>query len=261
MLATKGTGFSVEHKNKQAAVIIYTSSQRFEHSLILIKSHHVSACTCSSWRCHTGWPPSRRSTRCSTTGSRPRRSGTASPRSSPANSKMVFCFVFCSTQLRWRSRVFFKWRLDTDRLGCCNDGKRSSKTPVSLTRYLAFQTKTAFKQRVLNSNLGWATRQAKIWKSKWSTPRGYNEWRQWKTRPNKVRMISHLQKRQLTFNCFAFLDDPLSNRLCNVWDQNKRRLGVTNDNNNILFCIVGINVGDKCLMDNKKTKKQPRPLL
>lgn len=41
--------------------------------------------TCSSWRCHTGWPRGRRSTRCSTTGSRLRRSDTAFQRSSPAN--------------------------------------------------------------------------------------------------------------------------------------------------------------------------------
>lgn len=137
-----------------------------------IKSYNASACTCSSWRCHTGWPPSRRSTRCSTTGSRLHRSGTTSLRSSPANSEMGF--FFCSTRLCWRSSVF-KWRLDTDRLGCCNEGKRSRKgrkTSVRSTRYLAFQTKTAFKQWVLNSNLGWATRQAKIWKSKWLTPRG-----------------------------------------------------------------------------------------
>lgn len=83
-----------------------------------------------------------------------------------------------ATRLCWRNNVarnnVFSWRLDTDKLGCCNEGKWSRKcrkTPVRLMRYLAFQTKTAFKQRVLNSNLGWATWQAKIWKSKWSTPR------------------------------------------------------------------------------------------
>lgn len=59
-------------------------SIRWTHSVR--RSWSWAAFTCSSWRCHTEWPRGRRSTRCSTTGSRLRRSDTAFQRSSPANS-------------------------------------------------------------------------------------------------------------------------------------------------------------------------------
>lgn len=142
---------------------------------IHIRSYHASGSTCSSWRCHTGPPPSRRSTLCSTTGSRPRRSGTASRRSSPAQSKMAFLQPLVTLAQRR-----FKWRLDTDwQTGVVvmkgSGAEKGRETSVrSLTCYLASQTKTAFKQRVLNSDLGWSARQAKLWKSKWSTPFSYN---------------------------------------------------------------------------------------
>lgn len=109
--------------------------------------------TCSSWRFHTESPPGRRSTRCSTTGSRLRRSGTASRRSLPANSEISFFFFFCCRLLLCCAAAFS--RLDTNKL---------EKRRIEGRRYLAFKTKAAFKQRVLNINVSGATRQAKIWR-------------------------------------------------------------------------------------------------
>lgn len=136
--------------------------------------------TCSSWRCHKEWPPCPRSTRCSTIDSHLHRSDTVFLWSSPADSERdqhffsihTFCNIFYGGVLWFFFFLWWGWvcsikvvKPDVKGRGFANCTATGRGTRCTLS-YLAFETKTAFKQWVLHDDVSRPASQTTIWNNK-----------------------------------------------------------------------------------------------